>query len=183
MGRLTGFHLEGGSALGQSSSTHRTGGSRALEFQEPRSQTVAVGASWWPPSGEEVEGGGTRGTGDPSRGRRWHCGVQEGAAGPVRTSGTDPVGTLDGHAGHPLSSVQIQGERLGEDWGPYSPFPEKRDQESEHLTSLSCCEDQPPAPETLVSNVRKEGSDTNSRCGRAPSRGQPRTGSCSRCAN
>lgn len=51
----------------------------------------------------------------------------EGAAGPVRTSGTDPVGTLDGHAGHPLSSVQIQDERLGGDWGPYSPFPERKD--------------------------------------------------------
>lgn len=80
------------------------GGSRALEFQEPRSQTVAVGASWWPPSGEEVEGGGTRGQGThPEKGagtaesRREG---REGAAGPVRTSGTDPVGTLDGHAGH-----------------------------------------------------------------------------------
>lgn len=116
------------------------GGSRALEFQEPRSQTVAVGASWWPPSGEEVEGGGTRGQGThPEKGagtaesRREG---REGAAGPVRTSGTDPVGTPDGHAGHPLSPVQIQGERLGGDWGPYSPFPEKRDQESEHLTSF-----------------------------------------------
>lgn len=74
----------------------------------------------------------------------------------MRTGGTDPVGTLDGQAGDQLSSVQIQGERLGGDWGPYSPFPETRDQESEHLTSLSCCEDQPPAPETLVSNVGRK---------------------------
>lgn len=86
---------------------------------------------------------------------------REGEAGPVRTSRTDPVGTLDGHAGHPLSSVQIQGKRLG-DWGPYSPFPERKDQESEHLTSLSRCEDQPSQHLRLwFLTVRREGSDTS----------------------
>lgn len=89
----------------------------------------------------------------------------ESVAGPMRTSSMDPVGNMDGHAGHPLSSVQIQGERLGGDWGPYSPFPEKRDQESEHLTSLSCCKDQPSQHLGLwFLKVRKEGSDTNSSC-------------------